>query len=63
MKADVALTEEQANAYNAKITGDAKVEGNILTAEEAASYNATLKDAVKAGDRKPAKTPVESAEH
>lgn len=69
LQAGVALTQEQASAYNAKITGGAaKVEGNTLTAEEAASYNATLKDAVKAGDRKPAKTPAEptpaeSAEH
>lgn len=69
LQVGVALTQEQASAYNAKITGGAaKVEGNTLTAEEAASYNATLKDAVKAGDRKPAKTPAEqtpaeSAEH
>ena len=63
LQADVALTEEQARAYNAKITGAAKETGNTLTAEEAASYNATLEGAVKADDSKPVKTPAESTEH
>ena len=62
LQAGVALTQEQASAYNAKITGAAKATGNTLTAEEAASYNATLKDAVKEGDIKPAKTPTEPTE-
>ena len=63
LKADVALTGEQANAYNTKITGAAKVEGNTLTAEEAIAYNAKLAGAVKEGDSKPAKTPAEPTEH
>ena len=59
LQAGVALTQEQASAYNDKITGAAKATGNTLTEEEAAAYNATLEGAVKEGDRKPAKTPVE----
>ena len=57
--AEEALTQEQASAYNAKITGAAKAQGNTLTAEEAASYNAKLEGAVKEGDSKSAKTPAE----
>lgn len=60
--AGVALKQEQASAYNAKIAGAAKATGNTLTAEEAASYNATLEGAVHAGDSKPAKTPAEPTE-
>ena len=63
LQAGVALTQEQASAYNAKITGAAKAQGNTLTAEEAASYNAKLEGAVKEGDSKPAKTPAEPTEH
>lgn len=63
LQADVALTQEQAGAYNAKITGAAKETGNTLTAEEAASYNATLVGAVHAGDSKPAKTQAEPTKH
>lgn len=63
LQADVALTEEQARAYNTKITGAAKETGNTLTAEEAASYNATLEGAVQEGDRKPAKTSAEPTQH
>ena len=63
LKAGEALTEQQANAYNTKITGAAKVTGNTLTAEEAATYNAKLEGAVKEGDRKPAKTPAEPTKH
>ena len=59
LQAGKALTQEQASAYNAKITGAAKAQGNTLTAEEAASYNAKLKGAVKEGDSKSAKTPAE----
>lgn len=61
LQAGVALTEEQANAYNAKITGAAKAQGNTLTEEEANAYNATLEGAVQEGYRKPAKTPAEPA--
>lgn len=63
LQAGVALTQEQASAYNAKITGAAKEKDNTLTAEEAASYNAKLEGAVKEGDSKPAKTPAEPTEH
>ena len=63
LQAGKALTEEQANAYNDKITGAAKATGNTLTAEEAASYNATLEGAVHEGSNKPAKTPAEPTKH
>ena len=68
LQAGVELTKEQADAYNAKITGAAKATGNTLTEEEANAYNATLEGAVKEGGIKPAKTPTEptpaeSAEH
>ena len=46
-----------------KLQGAAKETGNTLTAEEAASYNATLEGAVHAGGSKPAKTPTEPTKH
>lgn len=63
LQAGKALTQEQASAYNEKITGAAKATGNTLTEEEANAYNATLKGAVIEGDVKPAKTPAEPTEH
>ena len=60
LAAETALTAEHALAYNTKIIGASKAEGDQLTAEEAALYNATLEGAVAAGDEKPAaQTPAE----
>jgi hypothetical protein len=59
LQAGVALTAEQALAYNTKVIGASKEEGNTLTEEEANAYNASLAGAVKEGDEKPAETPVE----
>ena len=59
LKAGVALTAEQATAYNTAITGATKNADDTLTEEEANAYNATLKDAVKEGDKKPTETPTE----
>lgn len=53
LQAGVALTAEQALAYNTKVIGASKEEGNSLTEEEANAYNETLSGAVHAGDEKP----------
>ena len=64
----VALTEEQATAYNDFLHPTAsghwieKIAGQTLTEEEANAYNASLTGAVKEGDEKPAETPAEPAE-
>ena len=60
LKAGVALTAEQATAYNTKVTGASKEAGQTLTEEEANAYNASLTGAVKEGDEKPAETPAET---
>lgn len=68
IKPGVALTEEQATAYNNFLHPTAsghwieKIAGQTLTEEEANAYNASLAGAVKEGDEKPVETPAEPAE-
>ena len=52
LEAGVALTAEQATAYNIAVTGAEKEADNELTAEEAAAYNANLEGAISTEDYK-----------
>ena len=52
LEAGVALTAEQATAYNIAVTGAEKEADDELTAEEAAMYNANLEGAISTEDYK-----------
>lgn len=52
LEAGVALTAEQATAYNIAVTGAEKEADDELTAEEAAMYNANLAGAISTEDYK-----------
>lgn len=52
LEAGVALTAEQATAYNIAVTGAEKEADDELTAEEAAMYNANLVGAISTEDYK-----------
>ena len=52
LEAGVALTAEQAAAYNIAVTGAEKEADDELTAEEAAMYNANLEGAISTEDYK-----------
>ena len=52
LEAGVALTAEQAAAYNIAVTGAEKEADDELTAEEAAMYNANLTGAISTEDYK-----------